>query len=143
MGGAMSKHYCNSKDLEEWWTGWLLTNDDRNWDQLTQMLFTICVGISKKFHPKSDEEHNDLANEAMLKLMAKIKAGKLKFKPTCEGGSPVFNLLTTTIHRILCSHKNQIKNEKIKHAKYVVKVAQEKAPELMKSIKDELYDQNM
>lgn len=135
----MAKHYCNSKDLEEWWAGWNVTKDPRNWDKMMEMLYEICLGIAKKFRPANDDEYHNLANEAMIKLMNKIVEGKLKFKPTCQGGSPVFNLITTTVQRILFSYKNQVKNKKIRHSKYVQKVVQEQAPELMPSVKN-LYE---
>ena len=129
----MAKHYCNSAELEEWWSGWNETNDSRNWTKMTEMLYDICLGIAKKFKPSDDDEYHNLANEAMLKLMHKITTGKLKFKPTCKGGSPVFNLVTTTVQRILYSYKNAVKNKKIRHSKHVIKVIQENAPELMSS----------
>jgi hypothetical protein len=154
----MSKHYCNSKELEEWWAGWLATGsyniiieknkkgksmkrinfinegDSRNWKKMTEMLYDICLGIAKKFRPVDSDEYHNLANEAMIKLMDKIKKGKLNFIPTSQGGSPIFNLVTTTVHNILCSYKNYHKNHKIRHSKYVIKTVQEKAPELMPSV---------
>jgi len=160
----MSKHYCNSIELEEWWAGWLATSkfevieefddkkkkmkrriefikmgDERNWEIMSEMLYSICLGIAKNFRPKSDEEYHNLANEAMTALMNKIVTGKLNYKPRCEGGSPVFNLVTTTVHRILCSYKNKQKNAKIRHSKFVMKEVSEKAPELMSSVKS-LYE---
>ena len=136
---AKSKHYCNSAELEEWWGGWIETNDRRNWQKLTEMLYSICLGIAKRFRPGNDDEYHNLANEAMIKLMNKIVDGKLKFKPTCQGGSPVFNLVTTTVQRILFSYKNQLKSNKIRHSKYVIKTVQEKAPELIDAVKT-LYE---
>lgn len=123
--------YVNSKELEEWWAGWRDTGDDRNWKRMSEMLYLICLGISKNFRPKDDEEHNNLANEAAIKLFEKIKNGKLKFKPTCQGGSPVFNLVTTTVQRLLCSFKNSDKRRKKNHSAFVRQVVQEKAPELL------------
>jgi hypothetical protein len=135
----MSKHYCDSIELEEWWSGWNATNDERNWNIMSEMLYSICCGITKKFNPKSDEEFYNLANEGMTKLMIKIKTGKLKFKARCDGGSPVFNLVTTTVQRILFSYCNQQKNRKIRHSKYVMREVQEKAPELLSSVRS-LYE---
>lgn len=159
-----ANHYCDSEVLEEWWAGWLATStyeieeyfdekkqedrerltiidmgDNRNWQEMSEMLYTICLGITKKFKPRDDDEYYELANEAMSKLMIKIEAGKLHYKPRVNGGSPVFNLITTTVQRILYSYKNQIKQRRIRHSKYVRKIVQEQAPELMSSIKD-LYD---
>jgi len=156
-------HYCDSVELEEWWGGWLATSvytieeyednhgkmrkrinfisygDDRNWEKISEMLYSICCGITKKFHPKSDEEFYHLANEAMAVLMTKIKDGRMRFTPRCEGGSPVFNLITTTVSRILCTYKNKQKRSKQRHAKYVVKEVSEKAPELLPSVRP-LYE---
>lgn len=131
--------YCDSTVLEEWWAGWLATGDERNWQQMTDMLYLICLGIAKKFRPGTDDEYHNLANEAIFKLLQKIRDGKLRYKPTCEGGSPVFNLVTTTVQRILCSYKNSDKKRKINHSKYVRTVVQEKAPELLSAISN-LYD---
>lgn len=158
----MSKHYCNSQDLEEWWSGWLATSkyetyevdhkgkkltrinfikygDDRNWTKMSEMLYNICLGIAKNFRPKCDDEYYNLANEAMIRFMNKIKEGKIVYIPRCQGGSPVFNLATTTIHRLLCSYKNQQKNMKIRHSKFVLKEVKEKAPELIDSVRS-LYE---
>jgi len=156
-------HYCDSIELEEWWGGWLATSihiveeyednrgkkrqrikfisygDERNWKKISEMLYSICCGIAKKFHPKSDEEYYHLANEAYVVLMTKIKDGKVKFIPRCEGGSPLFNLITTTVSRILCTYMNKQKRSKQHHAKFVVKEVSEKAPELLSSVRT-LYE---
>ena len=110
--------------------------DDRNWDKMTEMLYSICVGISKKFRPRDEEELNNLANEAIVKLMHKITTGRLRYTPTCQGGSPIFNLVTTTVQNILCSYKNKVRDSKVRHSKYVLKEVQSKAPELMSSVKN-------
>lgn len=161
--GIVMPHYCDSVELEEWWAGWMATavyetdqytddkgndrvrlnfvefGDQRNWDKMSEMLYSICCGITKKFNPKSDEEFFNLANEAMSKLMVKIKTGKLRVIPRCEGGSPAFNLITTTVQRILYSYCNQQKNRKVRHSKYVIKEVTEKAPELLSSVRN-LYE---
>jgi hypothetical protein len=126
-----TKFYVNSKELEEWWAGWNDTGDDRNWKHMSEMLYLICLGISKNFRPKDDEEHYNLSNEAATKLFDKIKTGRLKFKPTCLGGSPVFNLVTTTVQRLLCSFKNSDKRRKKNHSSYVRHIVQAQAPELL------------
>ncbi len=128
--------YVDSKELEEWWAGWLITGDKRNWEQMTEMLYKICLGIAKKFRPINDDEYTNLANEAITKLLQKIRDNKLRFTPTASGGSPVFNLVTTTVQRILCSYKNSDKKRKINHSKYVRVIVQEKAPEMLSSISD-------
>jgi hypothetical protein len=134
-----TKFYVNSKELEEWWAGWRDTGDDRNWKCMSEMLYLICLGISKNFRPKDDEEHCNLANEAATKLFEKIRTGRLKFKPSCQGGSPVFNLVTTTVQRLLCSFKNSDKRRKKNHSAFVRQVVQDKAPELLSHISN-FYD---
>lgn len=126
-----TKFYVTSKELEEWWAGWRDTGDVRNWERMSEMLYLICLGISKNFRPKDDEEHYNLANEAAIKLFEKIKTGRLKFKPSCLGGSPVFNLVTTTVQRLLCSYKNSDKRRRKNHSAFVRQTVQEKAPELL------------
>ena len=126
--------YVNSKELEEWWAGWRDTQDTRNWEKMSEMLYLICIGKAKTFKPISDEEHYNLANEAATKLFEKIQRGKLKFKPSISGGSPIFNLVTTTVQNLLCSFKNSDKRRKKNHGKYVRKIVQDKAPELLPSI---------
>lgn len=126
--------YVDSHELEQWWAGWLITDDNRNWQVLSDMLYKVCLGIAKKFRPKDNDEYHNLANEAITKVLIKIKRGKLKYKPTSEGGSPIFNLVTTTIQNILRTHKNSEKQKKINHTKYVRNIVQEQAPELLGSI---------
>lgn len=141
MASDKKDHYVNSKELEEWWAGWLYTGDDRNWDKMAGMLYLICQGKAKTFRPRDDEEYHHLANEAAIKLFDKIKRGKFKFKPTCLGGSPVFNLVTTAVGRLLCSYKNSDKRRKKNHSQYVRKVVQEQAPELLGCLSD-IYRKN-
>jgi hypothetical protein len=105
------------------------------------MLYLICQGKAKTFRPRDDEEYHHLSNEAAIKLFDKIKRGKFKFKPTCLGGSPIFNLVTTAVGRLLCSHKNSIKRRKINHSKYVRKIVQEQAPEFLPCLVD-IYRNN-
>jgi len=132
-------NYCNSKELEEWWAGWKFTGDKRNWEKMTEMLYLICLGIAKKFKPIDDEEYHNLASEAMTKLLLKIKSGKFNYTPSCKGGSPLFNLVTTTVQRLLCSYKNSQRDSKKRHSKYVLSIVREQAPELLSSVKD-IYD---
>ena len=64
----------------------------------------ICGGIAMKFKPRNDDEHAELTNEAVMQVMKKLAEYKLVYTP---GRAPVFNLLTTTIHRILYSVMNR------------------------------------
>lgn len=76
------------------------------WDKLVNMVYSICWGLSLKFHPVSSEERSELSHEALLHTLSKIERGKLMFTP---GKAPAFNLLTTTIYRVMCSIKNKDK----------------------------------
>jgi hypothetical protein len=71
-----------------------------SWDDVLRDIYKMCNGISKRFNMPSDEDRNELANEAALQVIRKLKRGKLVYTP---GKAPVFNLLTTTIHRCMYS----------------------------------------
>jgi DNA-directed RNA polymerase specialized sigma24 family protein len=128
-----NKHYVDTIDLEEWWMGWIVTGDEYAWDQLANMIYKMCFGISCHFNPSSEEEHQDYSHETFLQTMEKIKLGKLKFIP---GKAPVFNLLTTTIMRQLYSKMNKEKRRKTHMFKYAEKVLVAKNPEDMKEVLD-------
>lgn len=72
----------------------------RSWEKLALNVQAICSGISKKFTLPSPDYYEDLANDAMLQVLTKMKARKLIYTP---GRAPVFNLLTMTVHRIIFS----------------------------------------
>jgi hypothetical protein len=99
-----NKLYVDSKELEKHWTNWLKTNNEQSWDILLNGIYKICNGVARKFSPPNDEEHDELAHEAFILTINKIKSGKLKFTP---GKAPVFNLLTTAIFRHLYSKMNR------------------------------------
>ncbi len=91
-----------------------------SWDAILIDVQKICVGISMKFNLPSDEAHEELAADAFVQVTNKIKHRKLVFTP---GVAPVFNLLTTTIHRIMFSLLNKStkdKENRAEHAKLVV-----------------------
>ena len=69
----------------------------------------MCMGISTKFHQKTEEEQIDLSNEALLQVMNKLVSNRLVYMP---GRAPVFNLLTTTIYRCMYSIMNKRKNQR-------------------------------
>lgn len=71
-----------------------------SWDTVLQDIYKMCNGISMRFNMDSDEDRSELANEAALQVIRKLKAQKLIYTP---GKAPVFNLLTTTIHRCMYS----------------------------------------
>lgn len=99
-----NKLYVDSKTLEKHWTNWLNTNDQDSWNILLDGIYKICNGVARKFSPPNDEEHSELAHEAFILTINKIKSGKLKFTP---GKAPVFNLLTTAAFRHLYSKMNR------------------------------------
>lgn len=123
-----SKHYVNSAELEEWWQGWINTRCEHAWGHMSNMIHHICSGIATKFNPKDEDELHDLINDAWVQTMDKIRAGKLRFT---HGKAPVFNLITTTVFRILYSKMNKQKRQREHHKKYTYRYVQEKAPELL------------
>jgi hypothetical protein len=126
--------YVDSKELEQWWTGWLVTDDPYAWSKMSDMIYAMCNGIATHFNPRDEEEHVELRHDAFMTTMEKIKAGKLKFIP---GKAPVFNLLTTTIFRQLYSRMNKEKRRKTHQAKYAQKFVAENHPEFLKLMQQE------
>jgi hypothetical protein len=72
----------------------------QSWQNMLQDIAKMCNGVASKFNQQSVEETNNLASEALVQVISKIARGKLKYTP---GRAPVFNLLTTTIHRCIYS----------------------------------------
>lgn len=130
----MTKHYIDSKELQEWWTGWLITGCPYAWDQMCSMIFKICEGVARHFHPPTPDEHQEHAHDAFIMTIDKIKSGKLKFDP---GRAPVFNLLTTTIFRHLYSKMNKETRRKKHHLKYIHKHITEQHPDLIKTLEQQ------
>lgn len=79
------------------------------WHAMLEDVNRICRGISMKFKPRTDEEHAELTNEAITQVMIKLSTYRLVYTP---GRAPVFNLLTTTIHRVLYSIMNRRKHQR-------------------------------
>ncbi len=79
------------------------------WDAILIDVQNICKGISLKFNLPSEDHRDDLAGEAFLQVTNKIKNCKLVYTP---GLAPVFNLLTTTIHRVMFSLLNKSTKER-------------------------------
>jgi len=113
--------YVISEELEYDWAKWANEDDQPSWERLLDQIYMMCKGISTKFHPKNDEEHADLAHEAFVLTIAKIKDGRLTF----DDRAPVFNLLTTTIFRHLYSLKNRDSRRKTAHNKFAIKTLQD------------------
>jgi hypothetical protein len=101
---ASKKFYVDSKQLEVNWTNWIKTKDPVAWTHLLEGVYKICHGVAIHFHPQNEDEHNELAHEAFILTVDKIKDGRLTFTP---GRAPVFNLLTTTVFRHLYSKMNK------------------------------------
>lgn len=90
--------------------GYILESDTaESWDSILIDINKMCLGIATRFHQKTTEEMNDLANEALLQVINKLVTNRLVYTP---GRAPVFNLLTTTIHRCMYSIMNKRKNQK-------------------------------
>lgn len=100
------------KDIEQ-----ILLNDGyilnaetgKSWESMLIDINKMCLGIATRFHQKTTEEMNDLANEALLQVVNKLSSDRLVYTP---GRAPVFNLLTTTIHRCMFSIMNKRKNQR-------------------------------
>jgi hypothetical protein len=105
--------YVNSKELEACWGRWLRHERQADWESLADGIYKVCLGVATQFHPRTDDEQTDLANHAFCVTMDKIIARKLVFDP---GRAPVFNLLTTTVFRILYTYKT---TEKRKNARII------------------------
>lgn len=75
-----------------------------SWDYMLVEIWKICQGIASKFNLPNDDAKADLANDALVQVTSKIKSRRLVYTP---GRAPVFNLLTTTIHRIVFSILNR------------------------------------
>lgn len=123
-----NKHYVNSQELEEWWQGWIITKDTFAWDMMSEMIYKICQGIATKFNPKDDDEYQEHTHDAFAQTMEKIKFGKLRF--TC-GRAPVFNLITTTVFRILYSKMNRGKKQREHNKRFTFEWVQSNIPELI------------
>ena len=85
-------------------SGWFLERPTAiTWDSIVIAVNSICSGISTRFN-LPDDAKSDLASEAMVQVITKIKLYKLVYTP---GRAPVFNLVTTTIYRIMFSILNK------------------------------------
>lgn len=77
-------------------------------EKVTNDIMKICQGVAVRFHPKSEDEKNDLAQGAVVQVLQKIRNNKLVFIP---GKAPVFSLVTTTVYRCMCSIMNKNNKE--------------------------------
>ncbi len=79
------------------------------WHAMLEDINRICHGIAMKFKPRNEDEHAELTNEAIYQVMKKLAEYRLVYTP---GRAPVFNLLTTTVHRVLYSVMNKRKHQR-------------------------------
>jgi hypothetical protein len=124
----MSKKYVDSTELQEWWHGWNVTQDEAAWNMMSQMIYRICEGVATKFHPRSPEEHQEHIHDAITQTLEKIRNGRLRF---IHGKAPVFNLLTTTVFRILYSKMNRQKKQREHLKKYTYDCIQKNLPDML------------
>lgn len=89
-----------------------------SWECMLTDIYNMCNGIGMKFNFSTEDERLDLIHEALQQVASKLLRNKLTYTP---GRAPVFNLLTTTIHRIMFSILN--KNTRIR--KNQIKLAEE------------------
>lgn len=82
---------------------------DLTWHAMLDDINKMCLGIAIRFKQPTDEEQTELANEALLQVIRKLVDYKLVYTP---GLAPVFNLLTTTIHRCMYSIMNRRKTQR-------------------------------
>jgi hypothetical protein len=116
--------FCTTDDTVDWIMPANLNTEDaqrqgyylepptsKSWQAMLQDIAKMCSGIASNFNQPSVEETENLASDAFVQVISKISRGKLIYTP---GRAPVFNLLTTTIHRciysILSKNTRQKKN---------------------------------
>jgi len=81
----------------------------QTWHATLEDIDRMCKGIAKKFKQQSEEEELELSNDAILQITKKLATYKLVYTP---GRAPVFNLLTTAIHRCMFSIMNRRKAQR-------------------------------
>ena len=101
---------------------------DESWSQLSSMIYRICFGVTLHFHPPDNDVRDELAHEALMHTLVKIRRRKLRFTP---GLAPPFNLLTTAIFRIMFSIKNKEKRDRDKRSRLADQIMHDaKLPDL-------------
>jgi len=106
FGGFVMGFYVDSVELEEWWGGWLETGCVVAWERVGVLVFRICEGVARRFHPRDEDEFCEHVQDAFVVVLDKIGSGRLCFEP---GRAPVFNLVTTTVFRVLFSKMNKLR----------------------------------
>ena len=81
---------------------------DLSWSILCLEVKKLCEGISRNFFT-DDENRIEIEQEAFTMVISKIKHLKLCFFP---GKAPVFNYLTTAIHRCIYNYLRKVNRHK-------------------------------
>ncbi len=100
-----------------------------SWSLLFYEVQKICHGISLKFNLTVDEK-TDLAEDALALAMFRIRERKIIYTPD---KAPVFNLLTTTIHRIMYTILGKKNKDTANRHKHRVTIAAATSTNLKKS----------
>jgi len=87
----------------------------KTWCAMIEDISKICNGIATRFKPRTIDEQHELSQDALVQVIQKLSTYKLRYTP---GMAPVFNLLTTTIHRIMYS----IMNNRTRHHKGINRI---------------------
>ena len=70
------------------------------WERLFLEVKKMCEGISRKFSVEPDSRM-EIEQEGLVMIIDKIRNKKIRYEP---GLAPVFNFLTTAIHRCIYNH---------------------------------------
>jgi hypothetical protein len=103
---------------------------EQSWHAMLEDIDKMCQGIALRFKQPTEEETMELANDALLQVTNKLARYKLVYIP---GKAPVFNLLTTTIHRCMYSIMNRRKTQRQGLQKFVDDVEAGVVPKYNKS----------
>lgn len=87
-----------------------------HWERLTECVYKIAQGVALNFKPLTPEIKEELVHEAAVTVLSKIKRGIVRYTP---GKAPLFNLLTTSIIRVMYSIKTKEKRIFEKQAKLI------------------------
>ena len=87
------------------------TDNDNLLNQINKydMVSFATNGWAAPIAKDNDDEYSDLSNDALLQVINKLVNNRLVYTP---GRAPVFNLLTTTIHRCMFSLLNKKNSQK-------------------------------
>jgi hypothetical protein len=116
---AKKEHYVKTAELQSAWLTWLDNpKDSQSWDSILTMVYKICFGATLKFSPRDEAEREEMAHDAFVATIGKIRDEKLKY---VDGRGSAFNLVTTAVIRHIQSRKNREKAGKRVHERYIQK----------------------